>query len=162
MGIYQTLHQWISIVICFLIGVCVAPRGGAPPDLPTLSTQHIQQDYAQMSPEVQRLHIQTLLAYRDHLDRYLDVVYQVVFHRPYLTTEEWLRHCHPSQYFREITIPKKPNLKDDGTHTDSEIILQLVQRINMLVNNMRHHNEDFRTALNRFNKTCAHAEALCQ
>ena len=156
------LKSWVSILTCFFVGGCVAPKGGAPPDLPVLQIHTIEQDFAKMTPDMQRSYTKILLSYRDHLDLYLDVVHSHVFNRAYLTTEEWSKLCHPSRYFEKIAIPKKPNLKDDGTQTDSEIIIKLVQRINELVNAMRMHNKDIQTALNRFNETCARNEVLSQ
>lgn len=161
----KPISYLIGILLLLLLGGCqlpgnIVPKAASPPKFPTLSIQTIPQDFKGLTEEEVDARIKKMIRFKDHIDRYVDVVYKDVLHKSYTTHEEWMLMCHPSSYFKEIDIPPKPSIKDDGSMTDNEIIMKLVSRIKELVNSMRRHNEDFRSALIRFNKTCQHPSLL--
>lgn len=156
---------FLGVLLCLILGGCqlptaISPKAGAPPTFPQLSIQQIPRDFKPLTREQQLERLHDLVEFREHLDRYLDVAHKTILKEDYLTSEEWARLCHPTSFFKEINIPPKPNIRDDGSLSDDEIIRKLVNRVKELVNSMRLHNEDFRSALKRFNETCRYNDLL--
>lgn len=123
-------------------------------DLPSLSIQEIPHIYDNARAEDIARHLKQLSGYNGHVNRYIVEICK----RHHNEDAEIKRLCDRQCAFADdvpmIVIPPRVAIKDDGSLTDDEIIIRLVDHINYLKTVMREHNDAHQLLINDNKRSC--------
>lgn len=143
----------VAIPLLF-VGGCVIHTGppnylSGPPYPPQLSY-----DYSKMSREEIERTIKHLIEYQHMLDQYIEDVTETLLDREYVSLTDKSHLCLASVYIKEIELPEKLKIKDDGTHSDDVIISKLVSYIKRLTDKVRDYNRHVGKLREEYDRLC--------
>lgn len=151
----ERLRRVVSIATPLLfIGGCVIHTG--PPNYfsgPPYPPQ-IAYDYSKMTKEDIERTIKHLVEYQHMLDQYIEDVSETLLDREYVSLTDRSHLCLANVYIREIELPEKPKIEDDGTHSDDVIISKLVSYIKRLTDKVREYNKQVGKLREEYNRLC--------
>lgn len=148
------LYLWVCFLTACEIGYPPPTHPGIgfpPPPPPALSSEY---DYSHMAPEKRDEIIKVLIEYYVLYGSYLKGVVMTYQGRVFITGNDKHLLCRPEHFLKQVELPPSLKLKDDGKHTDDEIIGILARYIKVLRSSVEAHNRNVEKIAADFERNC--------
>jgi hypothetical protein len=92
--------------------------------------------------------------YLNLLDQYIENIHETYLHTPYLSFADRYHACRPEIFIRPIDVIPALKLKDDGMHSDDELISTLARRVKLLSLKIEEHNAHVKELTRDYQQYC--------
>lgn len=139
------MKRWWVLLSCLLLSACVMvaspdPKNqvGFPP--PPFMPFHSHYRYNEMPQREIEATMRNATRYLNLLDQYIENIHETYLHTPYLSFADRYHACRPEIFIRPIDVIPALKIKDDGMHSDDELISTLARRVKLLSLKIEEHN----------------------